>query len=252
MKGGRKAFKARRRGRRVRKALGLRRPKYQDGASFKLQSNQCVLYNSGSSVVASGPLRISSAPAPVNGTTSFGGAFNFYLAATTQYSQLSTFWDRYKINGIKVRVIPQNNIANVQGGGVLPEMRMCYDYDDALIPTTGDIWARNGKTIRLDKPRTFYLKPKVCNLVFLGTQQQANSPVRAPYLDMATGANVPHYGLKFGVRDWFQTGSNLLSVRFEITYYVTFKNMIRVQAPDNLVDPPEITEVEEDQPCEDK
>lgn len=255
-RGGRRAFKGRRRARRVRKALGLKRSKYPDAHSFKLQALETVISNGSSSIQTAGQVTIGTPSASANGVNlwDFGGYFNFYLAGTYQVSQLNTLFDRYKVNGIKVKVIPQQNFASTEGQASIPVIRMVHDYDDASAPSVGDVWARRGLERRLDKPFSLYFKPKVCNQVWTGpTQPLAKSAVTCPWLDMGN-TGIPLYGLKFGIRNWQRTTTpNTMVLRFEITYYVTMKEQICINKPGN----PEYTlppadEDGEDVACENK
>lgn len=230
---------------------------YKDSHNFKLQALETKLYNTGSGSVSVGSTGIVTVGSPVSSSTSgttfnFGGAFQFVLKNTYQISQLQTLFDRYRINGIKVKVIPQSNVSDVTNSGTLPTIRLCYDYDDLSNPTPGDIWSRRGIERRLDKPFNVYIKPKMLNQVYGGPSLPVgNSPVPAGWLDMAS-TNVPHFGLKYAIKDWtLNSNPNTLAVRFEVTYYCSFKEQMRVGAlgqEATLFD----EMPQEDQPCEDK
>lgn len=254
-RGGRKQWKKRRGVRKGVKRAGMRR-KYADAHSFKLQSLNSVITNTVVSGIgqpqATGSVFIDNATSLGN-RWSFGGSFRFMANQAMQINQLNTFFDRYKINGIKVTVIPQNNFSNVNGGGVLPVIRMCYDYDDNTAPSVGDVWSRRGVERLLDKPFSVYLKPKILHQVYSPTGN-ASQPRPAGYIDMAK-LDVPHYGLKFAVKDWFATSTpNDHNLRFEITYYVTVKEQIQIAAPysqeENVIEGDGL--VEEDVACENK
>lgn len=254
-RGGRKLWKKRRPARKGAKRVGLRR-KYADAHSFKLQAIDTVITNTVVSGIgqprATGSVFIDNALSNGN-RWSFGGSFRFQANQAMQINQLNTFFDRYKINGIKVRVIPQNNFANVNGGGVLPVMRMVYDFDDNTAPSVGDVWSRRGVERRLDRPFNVYLKPKILHQVYSPTGT-ASQPLRAGYIDMAK-LDVPHYGLKFAVKDWFATSTpNDCNLRFEITYYVTVREQIQIAAPysQEVITSEDDGLVEEDVACENK
>lgn len=139
-----------------------------------------------------------------------------------------------RCNEIKVRVIPQCNYA-LAGLSTLPTMRVVMDYDDAVTPTSSQMWARRGKTHRLDKPFSFSFKPKV---LYTGTTG-LNLSQRAPFMNNAGALTAPLYGVKFGVRDWpipdaLDTIPNIL--RFEITYCLTMKEQQWINVPVNVTD----------------
>jgi len=214
---------------------------YPDRHNWKLEAGANVIYNNGSSstVASGGSVAISNKVVQRTNFSQFGGAFYFSLdkcLGTAAY--LSANFDRYKINAIKVRVIPENNFSNVAGSGTLATMKVCYDYDDNTIPFVGDIEVRRGRTYRLDKPFTISLTPKVNNVVFAGAAGSATAPMKAPWLNMSS-LTVPHYGIKFMIRDWYCTTSsppNDLQLRFQITYMISVKEQIAVNRGPSLVE----------------
>ena len=132
--------------------------KYKDMYNFKLTGNEnsisTLVGSSGPGVNAFGPgLQITANPLPLNGARCrFGGIMTFALSQTTQFTQLNTLFDRYKINGVRVRFIPEWNVSDIVGTGLLPVIKIVNDYDDVTVPTLGDVWCRRGREYRLDKP----------------------------------------------------------------------------------------------------
>lgn len=257
-RGGRKQYKARKQMRRGRKVSGMR-AKYADTHSFKFQAVDTSIVNvlspggSGATPKANGSCFIGPTYLANNNRYWFAGSFAFNMIQTLQWNQVNTLFDRYKINGIKIKVIPQNNVNDPYNTSVLPVMRMVYDYDDNGVPAVGDVWSRRGVERRLDKPFSVYLKPKTLGLIFTGTgQTPGNAPQTAGFLDCANG-QVPHFGIKFGIKDWVAQSAivNNLVLRFEITYYVTLKNQIQIGRSLTEIDPEvPVENVEEPEPCE--
>lgn len=230
--------KARKNVRKGRKWHGKR--KYKDMYNFKLTGNEVslstVVGSSGPGVNAFGPgIQITPNPIPISGTKCrFGGVMTFALSQTTQYSQLNTLFDRYKINGVRLRFIPEWNVSDVVGTGLLPVIKIAHDYDDVAVPTVGDIWARRGKEYRLDKPFSVYIKPKTLHGLWGGSATNTIFPAgtaKSTFLNTGYGA-LPHLGLKFAVKDWYIPNSTTANVvlRIETMYYVTFKEQINVGA----------------------
>lgn len=175
-------------------------------------------------------------PAKTQAPTSFnfGGAMMFALGNATNWPALSAYWDRVIVNEIKVRVVPEWNVA-IAGVSLLPTMRVVMDYDDASAPSSSQVWARRGKTHRLDKPFSFSFKPKV--LYTSGTG--LNLIQKVPYLNNTSAGGVNLYGVKFGVRDWPSLPANApysAVLRFEITYCVTMKEQQWINVPINVAD----------------
>lgn len=187
----------------------------------------------------------------------FGGACQFTLGYTNQYSQLRTLFDRYRINGVKLRFIPQFNIAPV-GITTIPVIKFARDYDDNLIPNVGDIWARQGPEYRFNKPVTIFVRPRILESVYVSGANTTvpGATVKMPYLNMSYAGQIPGYGLKFAVKDWpsgAATGANCIC-RIEATYYVTFREQINVGLTDHVSGETEVLDnadgVQEDVPCE--
>lgn len=257
-RGGRKQYKKRKQAKRANKVKGMR-PKYADTHSFKLQSIDTTIYNQSNAGIilptASGGTFIGSPNTQPNGTMWFGGSFNFLVSNALQWNQLNTLFDRVKVTGIKVKVIPTFNV-NTAALGVIPTMRMVYDYDDNSTPAVGDVWSRRGVERRLNKPFSVYLKPKVLAMLFGTGITSIPSPKETQFMNCASAATVPLLGLKYAIKDWpigLAAGLGGGLVRFEITYYVTFKEQIQVQR--TLGEEPAqapTAEDEEDIACENK
>lgn len=159
----------------------------------------------------------------------FGAVSYFKLSNVLQYGDLVALYDRYKISGIKVRIIPLSNVASVNGQGLIPTMVYNVDYDDSLTPTSDtDVRVKAGaREVRLDKPRTIYIKPKIADAILGASAGTAYSvPKNAPYINMSY-ADVPHFGLKMYFRDvnLMASGSSINTCfRFETTYYIACKD----------------------------
>lgn len=217
---------------------------YPDRHNWKLQAGASVIYNSApNTIAAKGSVVISNATVVKQRDNfyQYGGTFNFSLdkcLATDNF--LKTNFDRYKINGIKIRVIPEMNFASVVGFGTLPTMKVCYDYDDANVPTVGDVEVRRGKTYLLNKPFSIYLTPKTSYQLYAGPA--INNPPASYASQKATWCNmaqlqIPHYGVKFMIRDWYcNTSPNDMQIRFEITYMVSVKEQLALLKPPSLVE----------------
>lgn len=243
--------------------------KYNDGLNVKLVHTDMVIQNrelpaplsysypmgSGSGIITGMEQVV---PYMGTNTTEFCGAFLFRLRNALQWNQFNTLYDRVKINGVKLQFFPSYNTA-VAGAAVpsqIPTMKYVYDFDDANPSANADqIWARQGKVIRLNKPFSIYVKPKVRTSVQVVTQGSSPAVVtakseRSGFLDVASAADVAHYGIKFAIRDW--TTDAPLTLRVVATYYVTFRQMIwnGAQKTFEAVDINDVLQDEEDTPCE--
>lgn len=160
----------------------------------------------------------------------FGAVSYFKLSNVLQNTDFTALYDRYKINAIKVKIIPLSTMANVNGQGVVPTMVYHTDYDDALTPTSDEtVRVKAGaKEVRLDKPVSIYFKPKIADAILGASAGTAYSvPKKAPYINMSY-PDVPHYGLKMYFRDVNLSSSTGTSTntcfRFETTYYMSCRD----------------------------
>ena len=220
---------------------------YRDAHSFKLQSNQNVI-----TAQANGrPSEVGSAinigtptlMAYGNNLWEFTGSINYSLNQCAQQSQLCGLFDRYKINGVKVKIIPEFNISAQNGTGNLPVIKVINDFDDYNTSTaTLAVWARRGKEYRLDKPITLYVKPKMAGYAYRPGALSGYTAVKCPYIN-CTYPDVPLFGTKFAVKDWYSATGTNVNIRFEFTYYVTFKEQLNLGLADTLEVPAETVPV---------
>lgn len=209
---------------------------YADKHNFKFAGVPTLIQTGVSSPtpVGSGSIVINSTAVPgVNkALNNISGAFQLTLQQVNlpNLSMINTNFDRYRVNKIKIRVIPQCNVADVIGAGVIPVMKVVRDYDDFKVPTIADVWSRRGSIHLLNKPFTLSLVPKIP--MVLGTNVTGGYAVmKSTWINMAY-PNVPLFGIKFGIKDFYNTatGSNSMQVRFEIMYYISVKEQLAVQS----------------------
>lgn len=244
------------------KRMYRKRGVYRDVKAFKLSSKEMTIQtiSSGSPAVATvvtTGVGVGIGNLSVAGNRArFGGAMGISVSNTNQWSQLSTLFDRYKIHGVKYTFIPEFSMSDVVGTGVLPTIKFAYDYDDANIPKIGDIWSRQGRELRLTKPVSVYVRPKVATTLFAGSGVSGFAVQKAPYINCAY-SGLPHFGLKFAVKDWYAPASNAnVVLRIEATYYVTFREQINIGALGHEEEQPvsetpaDVLELNEEVACE--
>lgn len=164
-------------------------------------------------------------------TYQYGGSIQFRLNAVADYSDLTQLFDRYKITGVKVKMLYQQNIADAQSVGALPVMWYAQDFDDSLVPTSStDVQVKQyAKTRILNGNREFslFIRPRISkSLVSADTTSAGASSEKPCYVDCAY-PQVPHYGLKFWVDGW-HAGSPSQAIaqalRIQTTYYLKLKD----------------------------
>lgn len=177
---------------------------------FKRFGLDCQIVNTSAGAVnlnttASG-WALTGASTDVNGTYQFGGAMQFQLNQTLEVTDFATLFDRYKITGVKVSIIP---LGSYSGGGSVqnqnvsnyPTIAIAVDSDDASLPGSWNQVAvkQGARVMKLNKTCSMYIKnPKLASAVFNGITNAYSQ--KTGYLDM-NSTDVPHYGLKYWIRE---------------------------------------------------
>lgn len=149
---------------------------------------------------------ITAASNDVNGTYQFGGAMQFQLNQTLEHADFATLFDRYKISGVKVTILPlgtYSGSASVQNQNItnFPTIAIACDNDDASLPGNWNTVAvkQGARITKLNKAVSMYISsPKIAAAIYNGITTAYSQ--RTGYLDMAQ-TDVPHYGLKFWIRE---------------------------------------------------
>lgn len=169
---------------------------------------------------------------------------DFRLNQCSGFESFSKVFEKYRINMVVVKIIPcmtqvQTGLA---GGTVTPsgtdEIPMIYtmiDYNDTAFPATGiDTFfttKRRCKKTMATRSITYKFRPKLLNVVYGGLSSGALNPSytakTSEWLELNEGSestDVPHFGFKAAIDG--ATTVNKFRSRFEITYYVSFKDRI--------------------------
>lgn len=142
-----------------------------------------------------------------------GGALLFRADATVDFNDLAALFDRYKLTGVKLDVMYQQNVsigsedtlsvgANHVVSTCLPVMNYAYDFDDSQAPNQmTDVTVRGyckRRVLNANKPFSIFIKPRVLKAAIVDpiADTLAHTSERAPWLD-CKNADVRHYGLKF-------------------------------------------------------
>lgn len=249
-----------------------RKIKYPDGLNVKLQHNDITIASvAGTSAPfasGAGVITTTIPGASYNGIAfnDITGAMLFRLRDSLQWNQFNTLYDRVKLNGVKIQFIPQwsqgfatsSAASPYNQTALIPTMKIVHDYDDANPPQTiNSVWARRGRVFRLNRPFSLFIKPRIRTAVYNAPQGGGSSIIpglstKATYMDVASCADVAHYGLKFGIKDW--DGNANLQLQVVITYYCSFKNMLYNAAPVKGEDTIEVVDLVDEEllPCEDQ
>lgn len=165
------------------------------------------------------------------GTQQGGFALAFKLSSVIDPADFTDLFDRYKITGVKLKFLYQNNMSGIPGTGAtapLPRITYAFDGDDQAAPSNRLTVAVKGyaKERVLNGNRNFsvFLRPRIDKLVYQAGLTSAYSSERVCWLD-AANSNVPHYGMKIWINNWYSdsdTSSQKLTI--QPVYYLALKD----------------------------
>lgn len=185
----------------------MRRPKY-DGALYVKRTTKAY-------------------DADITGEQGF--AFQYNMSALPNFTEFTNLFDRYKITGVKLRVMFLAN--NIEIGSPtqysIPVIHHCTDIDDANPPSseTEILQKNNVKTRRLDKNFNVFIRPKCTFEVFNSVTSTGYAVANSSWIDMAS-SSIPHYGWKAWIGNGQASPSTQVLGRLKIyaTYYIALKD----------------------------
>jgi len=177
----------------------------------------------------------------VNNTNKFGGAMSFALAQVASYTEIQSLFDNYRIKKVILRFdysansSPSNSagspgVVNV-GNQAVPIVHVTPDFDDNTIPTNRADVLQNAycRTYRLDKSFSISLTPRAQTVVATGAGAASSTAVGGllpanTWLDCQS-PQIPHFGCKFFIDDFADTGASNCALRITPTYILEAKNV---------------------------
>lgn len=157
----------------------------------------------------------------------------FSLSSVPNYTEFTNLYDQYRINGVKVTLLPRGNTAEITASsgastvfqGQSTGVFSVIDYDDTAVLSSIQQACeyQNMKMTRATQQHSRYLKPRfnLLSITNQGTGATGASQNTRGWLD-CDYINVPHYGVKWA----FQQNVNYnLTYDVKIDYYLAFKNV---------------------------
>lgn len=174
--------------------------------------------------------------------TNVGLAYNFYMSLLPNWGEFAALFDRYRINKVVLRLIPQitssvrdyADNANLTGAGTNigrnPRVLSVVDYDDSSVPASANI-IREYSKCRVDmvvrqKPIVYKITPALLTEAYEGVASTAYMPKWKQWVDFAD-VDTPHYGLKIWVEDCagITNATNSQIFKVEGTMYFSCKDV---------------------------
>jgi len=175
-----------------------------------------------------------------SGTTD-PGVFHFKFDDMLNYSEFTTLFDQYMITKaiVKIQLITNPDSTWVLGSTIssapsqitnwFPKFWYIRDYDGGSADSLAQIKERQGVkffVLRPNKTFSIAVTPKVAVQTYRTSTTTGYAPKRL-FLDMASGTDVPHYGVNWVVDTLGLDPDNTypFKIRYEIKYYFTCKDV---------------------------
>jgi len=169
----------------------------------------------------------------INGFSDVALGCPIQLQDIASYVAYTSLFDAYKINSVSCRIEYLNNSSSVSSGGLMPTIMMYWDQDDAVPPVS--LQAIQGKQgAKLFMPAsnrtsaTLKFRPLTRNGVNTAAAVSgAVVPNKSQWIN-CTSPNVPHYGFKAWISDFYAPGTAAVINAFRLhwTYNVSFRSPI--------------------------
>lgn len=174
----------------------------------------------------------------VGGSHFFGIACAFALDDIPSITDFTALYDLYKINGIKMKIIPYNDTSlspsNVGGYGACSAMvHHVQDDDDIVSPTASDVGVDEirqylgyvTQSACSKRPITRYIRPRIALAGAGAGAFTVAVNIRPKWINCAY-TNATHYGFK-AIFEVFNTSAvaTTFTYKIEPTYYLGFKNV---------------------------
>lgn len=178
-----------------------------------------------------GSLQVGTASADILNTSQVGASLQFKLESSVDYADLVALYDRYKIVGVKLKFLYQQNIGSVGSttGSILPILNYSFDADDNVVPASLiEVTKKqycHTKIMNANRSFGLYIKPRQA---IQSSLAGADVNMKAQFNNCAN-ADIPHYGLKMYINNWQANpgvgGSQLLNMLTIVpTYYFAMKD----------------------------
>lgn len=154
-------------------------------------------------------------------TAGLGRGIYFYLAQLSNYTEFTALFDQYKITGIRVQLLPQQNVNQTTSGAITtPTIMTCIDYNSVNIPAqSSDVLEfQNSQVTTYDQKVDRYFRPKIAVASYSGTFASYSS------VDTWVDTNSPNVQY-YGFRAWIPPVNTtaIAGWRIYVTYYLSFR-----------------------------
>lgn len=164
----------------------------------------------------------------LSGAVNFGISGEFAIKDVRDASDFTQLFDRYKIVGVKLKFLYQQNSVPVGGLTSFPVINYAFDADDSNTPTGIDQLQAKGynheKVLNANSNFSYYIKPRVSKMLYSQSLSGVGgySSEKACWIDCQS-SSVPHYGFKAWIKDWYTLSSNQV-LTIQPVFYLAMKD----------------------------
>lgn len=202
---------------------------------FKRYGNEMIISNDSSTIPIITQTNDNWKIGTPNGSAYLPNAVNFGVGGfftineVTEASDFTNLFDRYKIVGVKLKFLYQQNTSAVNGASSFPVIAYAFDGDDAAVPGSISDVQRKGycheKVLNANSNFSLYIKPRVSKMMYSQTLSGLGgySSEKPCWLD-CQASTVPHYGVKLWIKDWVNDSGVYQNLTIQPVYYLALKD----------------------------
>lgn len=222
----------------------MRRMRYKNPVHFFKRTTTLDTMNAFGSA-KSGASFVTNAPFMTLATNAAAGAYYFSFGVAFQlndlpdYNEFTSLFDRYKVLGVQMKVIPMSNVAtaNTPGAayqGINGVLHTVTDYDDATTPGITETSVKllqeyesyRVTSLARTRPIKKYIRPRIAANVYGNSGFGSYANLKNTWIDAAS-ISVQHYGIK-GIFELYQPSSvaaSEIDFKVQFTYYIACKDL---------------------------
>jgi len=159
------------------------------------------------------------------------GALSFKLSDLPQYTEFTALFDRYRITGVKLQIMPRICMQTPAGAQVAataysPSIFHTIDYDDATTPSDYTALAQYDQCkVQWEyKPFKVWLKPRAAQAQYAsGAFTSYGNSDPKQWMDVAS-PDIVYYGWKWATNDYSASMNGNQYWDVHSTYYLEFMN----------------------------
>lgn len=161
----------------------------------------------------------------------FNGASTFRLTDVFGNTEFTSLFEYYRLNCVVLRFIPDFNLFTQSTGGsslgqAVPQLHVAWDYSNGTnADVTELVQYESYKTMRFNRTYTFKVYPRTSTEIYQSAASTSYGLGRKNMWLHADNPSIPHYGFKFAVDNYNQSGGQAVNFKIRPFYYFSLKHV---------------------------